>query len=160
MRALVIYGSVFGNTEKVAIVISESIKAKADVKTLRVGDVKEEQINGLDLLIVGSPTRAFRPTKNITAFLKKIPRDGLRGINVTSFDTRADLDDAKSGILKTMAGVFGYAAKPISDNLVKKGGNLVSPPEGFYVKESEGPLKEGELERAASWAKTLIKSSS
>lgn len=30
-------------------------------------------------------------------------------------------------------------------------------PEGFFVKESEGPLKEGELERAADWIKIAIK---
>jgi len=26
------------------------------------------------------------------------------------------------------------------------------PPEGFYVAGTEGPLKEGELERKAAWA--------
>jgi hypothetical protein len=40
---------------------------------------------------------------------------------------------------------------------VKKGGELVFPPEGFLVKKSEGPLKDGELERAAEWAKGLVK---
>jgi hypothetical protein len=31
------------------------------------------------------------------------------------------------------------------------------PGEGFFVNGKEGPLKEGELERAASWAKELSK---
>jgi hypothetical protein len=51
--------------------------------------------------------------------------------------------------------LFGYAAKPIADRLKKKGGELTIPPEGFLVKGTEGPLKEGELERAADWAKSL-----
>jgi len=53
--------------------------------------------------------------------------------------------------------VFGYAAKPITEKLQKKGGDLAIPPEGFIVKDSKGPLKDGELERAESWAKLLLK---
>jgi hypothetical protein len=51
--------------------------------------------------------------------------------------------------------VFGYAAKPISEKLRKKGGELIIAPEGFFVKDVEGPLKEGELERAAAWAREI-----
>jgi hypothetical protein len=32
---------------------------------------------------------------------------------------------------------------------------LVVPPEGFYVVDTEGPLLEGELDRAAVWARKL-----
>lgn len=38
------------------------------------------------------------------------------------------------------------------------GGTLIASPEGFFVKGKEGPLKEGELKRAASWAKVIVKS--
>jgi hypothetical protein len=50
----------------------------------------------------------------------------------------------------------GYAASRIADRLKKAGGNLIVPPEGFYVEDTEGPLKAGELERAASWATSLM----
>jgi hypothetical protein len=50
----------------------------------------------------------------------------------------------------------GYAAKRIADQLKKAGGNLIVPSEGFYVEDTEGPLKAGELERAAAWAKDLL----
>jgi hypothetical protein len=49
-----------------------------------------------------------------------------------------------------------YAAKPIADALKKKGGKLMLTPEGFYVKGMEGPLLEGEIERAAAWAGQII----
>jgi len=29
------------------------------------------------------------------------------------------------------------------------------PPEGFFVNGTEGPMKEGELERAAEWTKQI-----
>jgi flavodoxin I len=51
--------------------------------------------------------------------------------------------------------LFGYAAEPIAAKLQKKGGTLAAPPEGFFVGGTEGPLKEGELERAAQWARRV-----
>jgi flavodoxin len=52
--------------------------------------------------------------------------------------------------------VFGYAAGRIADSLKAKGGRLVAEPDGFIVEDREGPLKQGELERAADWVKTVI----
>jgi len=54
--------------------------------------------------------------------------------------------------------VFGNAAGRIARNLEKKGGTLISSPEGFFVTATKGPLKEGELERAAGWAKGMLES--
>jgi hypothetical protein len=58
-------------------------------------------------------------------------------------------------VLSFFVELFGYAAKPIADRLRKKGGSLVAPPEGFYVAGTEGPLLEGELDRAAQWAREM-----
>ena len=70
-------------------------------------------------------------------------------MDVASFDTR---------ISAKWVGIFGYAAGRIGKDLKKKGGNLILPPEPFYVKATRGPLKDGELERAANWAKNVLKS--
>ena len=51
-----------------------------------------------------------------------------------------------------MLRVLGYAAGRIANRLERKGGHLAAEPEGFIVEDSEGPLKKGELERAAIWA--------
>ena len=157
MKALIIYDSVFGNTEKIAQAISSSLGSKENVETLRVSEVRPEKLIGLELLIVGSPTRVFKPTKAIMNFLNKIPLNGLKGVKVAAFDTRISTVDANSRLLNILVKLFGYAAKPIADRLDKKEGSLIIPPEGFFVKDSEGPLKDGELERAADWAKLIIK---
>jgi hypothetical protein len=47
---------------------------------------------------------------------------------------------------------FGYAAPKIAKHLKKKGGKLVVDGEGFFVTGGKGPLREGEVERAAAWA--------
>ena len=155
MKTLIVYDSVFGNTEQIARAIGSSLGSKENVETFRVSDIKSEQLIGLDLLIVGSPTRAFKPTKAITNFLKKIPSNGLKGIKVAAFDTRISTIDMNSRLLSILVKLFGYAAKPIADRFEKKGGDLIVHPEGFFVKGTEGPLKDGELERAANWAKTV-----
>lgn len=157
MKALIVYDSVFGNTEKIANAIGDSLGMGENAEVLKVSEIKLEQFQDIDFLIVGSPTRAFKPTKAIVDFLIKIPSNGLKEINVAAFDTRISTTDANSRLLNGLVKVFGYAAKPIADKLQKKGGNLIIPPEGFYVKDSEGPLKDGELERAAEWAKSAIK---
>ncbi len=157
MKVLIIYDSVFGNTEKIAQAIGNSLGSKENVETLRVSDVKPEQLIGLELIIVGSPTRVFKPTKSIMNFLNKIPLNGLKGVKVAAFDTRISTANVSSRLLNILVKLFGYAAKPIADKLEKKGGSLIIPPEGFFVKDSKGPLKDGELERAADWAKIIMK---
>ncbi len=157
MKVLIVYDSVFGNTEKIALAISNSLGSKENVETFRVSAIKPEQLIRLSLLIVGSPTRAFRPTKAITNFLKKISSNGLKGVKVAAFDTRISTADVNSRFLNILVKLFGYAAKPIASKLEKKGGELIIPSEGFFVKGTEGPLKEGELERAVAWAKVIMK---
>jgi flavodoxin len=152
LKCLIVYDSFFGNTEQIAQAIGSSLGPNGNVVICRVNDVVPEQLNGLSLLIVGSPTRGFRPTKGINEFLDKIPSGRLKNIKVLAFDTRISPADVNSRVYSVLEKIFGYAAKPIAEKLKKKGGNLLAPPEGFYVKDSEGPLKDGELERAADWA--------
>ena len=160
MKVLIIYDSSFGNTEQIAQAIGHALGSQEDVEVLRVGNVKPEQLTGLKLLIVGSPTHGFRPTPAINSLLGGIPMNGLRGVKVAAFDTRISINDIDPPIVRFIGRfvvkLFGYAAKPIADRLKKKGGELTIPPEGFYVKGTEGPLKEGELERAADWAKQIM----
>ncbi len=157
MKTLIIYDSYFSNTEKIAqaigAAVSSLIESREDVVVVKVDKLEQEQLQGIDLLIVGSPTRAFRPTKEINIFLKQMSENQLKGVKVIAFDTRISTDDTDSRILNVFVKLFGYAAKPIADKLNKKGGELILQPEGFLVEASEGPLKEGEIERAKDWVK-------
>ena len=157
MKAMVVYDSLYGNTGQIAQAISNALGSQEDVETVQVSNVKPEQLTGLGILVVGSPTQKFRPTGAITNFLKGIPKNGLNGVKVAAFDTRFTMSEIeKTHVLLFFVRLFGYAAKPIADRLDSKGGELVIPPEGFYVEGVEGPLQEGELERAAAWATNII----
>jgi flavodoxin len=153
MKALVIYDSVFGNTEKIARAVGEG----ASAKVVKVDALQPSDLEGVTLLLVGSPTRAFRSTEGIQKFLKKLPKGSLTGVAVGGFDTRADVATVNNRMLTSMVKVFGYAAEPIDKALVKCGGRQAAPPAGFFIEESEGPLREGELERAKEWGAEALK---
>jgi flavodoxin len=153
MKAVVVYDSFFGNTEKIAQAIAEALGAP---EAVRVTKMSPDQLSGVELLVVGSPTRAFRPSQETKKLLGSIPSGSLKGVKVAGFDTGFAIEDTNNPILRFLVRMFGYAAKPISDALAKKGGEVALPPEGFWVTGTEGPLKEGELERAADWAKRIL----
>lgn len=154
MKTLVLYESFFGNTEKIAQAIGSAL-GFSGVDIVRMSELKSDQLDGVELLVVGTPTRAFQPGPDTKTFLKNLPAKSLTGKKVAAFDTRAEMTDKTPGFLKFMAGLFGYAAEPVSKLLVKKGGVQAQTPAGFFVLESEGPLKDGELERAADWARGI-----
>lgn len=144
MKTLIIYDSLYGNTEQIANAIGGGIGG--EVKVVKVGEANVDELSSYDLLVVGSPTQGGRHTVATKAFLDKIAGGALKGKSVAVFDTR----------MKTvMVKLFGYAAGRIADELKDKGGNLIAPAEPFYVKSSKGPLLDGELERAIAWGKTI-----
>lgn len=146
MKTLVIFESAYGNTEEIARSIGGAITG--DAKVLRANEVSPSDLEGLNLLIVGSPTQAGRPLSAVQDFLKNVDESVIKGTKVAAFDTRFST---------RMVKVFGYAAGKIAESLKRKGGNLIAPPEPFFVKGAKGPLKEGELERAAGWAREITK---
>lgn len=156
MKALVMYDSYFGNTEDIAIAIGNALRGVLDVEVRRVTELDPKHVKGIDFLVIGSPTRAFHATKNTKNFLKGIAKKEYTHMKVIAFDTRISMEDVDSKILNRMVKTFGYAAEPMGMMMEKRGAKLLVNPIGFYVIDTEGPLKEGEKERAALWAKEAI----
>jgi flavodoxin len=154
MKALVVYDSAYGNTEKIAQAIASALATRVEVEVHRPREA--EALEGFDLVLVGSPTQGFRPTKSIATWLKPLRSKGLSGIKVAAFDTRLNIEHIKSGALRLLVRTGGFAAERIATQLKKAGGNLIVPPEGFFVEDTEGPLEAGELERAAHWGKQIL----
>jgi len=154
MKALIVYDSFFGNTEQVAQAIGKALAAAGEVQVVRVSEAQPAQLAGLDLLVAGSPTRGFRPSPLTSRWMGGIPLNALQGVKVAAFDTRIPWEKMP-WFLRGMARMFGFAAPAISARLQRKGGTLAAAPEGFYVRDTKGPLADGELERAAAWAKQI-----
>ena len=156
MKAIVIYDSQFGNTEKIAQAIRDALTDTAETRLMRASSVAPRDLMAADLLVVGSPTQRFHATEPVDRFLKGT---SLRGMRAAAFDTRFDMDDVDSRALRLavkVAGDSAYAAPRIAAVLEKAGATMVVAPEGFIVTDTEGPLREGELERAAEWARGLL----
>ena len=144
MKALIVYDSLHGNTEQIAKAIGGALKD--DVRIERVGSVDPTTLDSAGVLIIGSPTHGGRPTPAMQKFIDAIPEKSIKGMRVAAFDTR---------LAGRMVRMFGYAAPRAAASLESMGAVLVLPPEGFAVAKTTGPLKDGELERAAKWAKGL-----
>jgi hypothetical protein len=163
--ALVVFESMFGNTELVARAVAEGLEAEG--VTTRVADVSvapADLPSSVELLVVGAPTHAFslsRPKTRIEAVRQGADAAragiGLREwlatarphedhpVRVAVYDTRA------SKVRRLPA-----AAGPSAARLAKRRKfATVGRPVAFLVNEIQGPLLEGELDRAHSWGRTL-----
>jgi len=155
MQALVIYDSVFGNTEKIAQSIAEGLRTTHETQCLHAGSVSIAQILNADIVVMGSPTRSFRATPATHSVLEAIPSGALQGKKVAAFDTRLLMTGVKGLLFRKIIDKGGYAAPLIASELQSKAGTLALPAEGFFVKGEEGPLVNGELERAVDWGRKL-----
>lgn len=140
MKALVVYDSAHGNTESIARAIGRAIEG--EVPVLHVGQTRPADIAAIDLLLLGSPTLGGRPTEAMQAFLKKLP-EPAGGSRAAAFDTR---------LAARWVRIFGYAADRIATALKQHGWNVAAA-DGFIVDGREGPLRQGETERATEWAR-------
>jgi hypothetical protein len=157
MKALVVYESMFGNTETIARAIASGLGDACDVTLADVTTMPYP--SGVDLLVVGGPTHAFglsRPGTRQDAVRQGGTRPdaakiGLReyldacpmltGLAAAAFDTRVDKPFLP-----------GSAARKADRQLRRLGCRLIVPPASFRVAGTPGPLVDGEAERAARWA--------
>lgn len=157
MNVLVIYDTVFGNTEKIAQQIGTGMQSKAFVQVVKVNDVSTAQIQEADYLIIGSPTRGFKATEDICELVKNLAKDQPEGKQIAVFDTRLDLQETKSAFARFIIKTGGFATNKMAKELKKNGIELAKEPEGFLVYGEKGEIMvTGEPERAAGWGKNLI----
>lgn len=143
MKAHVVYDSAFGNTQSVAEAVAGSLGA-LDASPVSVGDFRPKDLVAGDLLILGSPINGWRPTPKISELLAALGDGHLKGVKAAAFDTRVRMF------------IHGDAAKKMASTLRDQGADIISEPMPFYVQGSEGPLRPGEIEKAARWGKSLL----
>ena len=142
MKALVLYDSIYGNTKMIAEAISSGLGK--DVKAVSVTDANPKTLEGIDLIVVGSPIIAWKPSEKMGKFLAGLSAGQLKGLQAATFDTRVKIF------------IHGDAAKKIAQALETAGAKIIVESQVFYVKDRQGPLFEGEVKKAVEWA-TAIK---
>ena len=160
MHAMVVYETVWGNTEQLAREIAEGIGADR-VDVVDAASAPPAIEDDIDLLVVGGPTHAFSMSTASTREsarqqgATRIPAGGIRewierlstptsSVPVATFDTRV-----------VSPRLPGSAAKKAMRKLVALGFRPAVKPETFGVHGYSGPVADGELERARQWGRAI-----
>lgn len=163
-KALVVYESMFGNTQKVAEAIGAGLATSLEVEVVEVGEAPVEPGPDVTLVVAGGPTHAFGMTREATRadaielgaehgarefglreWIDRLPtRRG--GPSLATFDTRTTGRRRRPG----------SAARAAERAARRHGYDAAAPAESFFVADTDGPLVPGELERATDWGRDLI----
>jgi flavorubredoxin len=131
-RAIVVYDTKFGNTEKIAKALARGMeKGGVKVDCVKADEADVNRLGEYDFLAFGSPTHAFGISKPMKTFLEKLKSVNLKGKKAFAFDT------------KFKSWLAGSAGKGIEKRLSGFGMIIVKPYTSAIVKGSEGPLAEG-----------------
>jgi flavorubredoxin len=146
-KAIVIYDTVFGNTEKVARALASGMKEQGiQVDIANVQKVEVNKLKEYDLLAIGGPTHKTGISEPMKDFLEKLKSVEVKGKKAFAFDTRLKIR------------VAGSAAKKIEKELKKLGISIVKSYSSAIVVGREGPLEEGTEERFTLIAGEIAKS--
>jgi hypothetical protein len=167
MRALVVYESMFGNTEAIALAIADGLRDHLDADAIEVGAAPMTLPLDVSLLIVGGPTHLHGLTSaRSRADAAKRAGDRLvsRGSGIREWlETLAPAPATISGAAfdtrnSGPALLVGSAAKGATKRLRSLGYRVV-PPVSFVV---AGPASDlfarmtaAELDRARTWGRSL-----
>lgn len=165
MNVAVVYESIYGNTRMIAEAIADGLGGAPVVPVSRA----DAELAHPELLVVGGPTHmhGIASTRSrqmaveaahedvgthveaeaaagpgLRAWLRDLP--AVVGVRAAAFDTRLDKSPWFTGL----------ASRGIERRLRHHGYDVIAA-ESFLVRESEGPLEEGELDRARAWGRQL-----
>lgn len=143
MDIVIVYGTEYGNTERLARAMGAAVEMGNTVRVVGVAEAATLEGTGVDLLVVGAPTQIHGMKSLVKPFLATLPERHFGDVAAAAFDTKLPGATWKTGA----------ASKGIADRLRQSGCRLVRPPESFIVEAGEGPLAEGEEARAVEWMK-------
>ena len=167
MKSIVVYESMYGNTKVIAEAIAEGLRDSGEVRLGSVDEISPDDVHDADVIVAGGPTHAhgmaradaheavakmparskYGPVlpgnESLRNWLERLP-NGLQG--VAAFDTRFDKPKW----------LTGSAAAKILRRLEKKGYSIIGA-ESFFVEHTDGPLEDGERERAVEWGRSLTR---
>jgi flavodoxin len=164
MKALVVFESMFGNSERVARAIAAGLEAHTEVVVTDAAIPSRPDLPAdIDLLVVGGPTHAFSMTRPSTR--EDAVRQGAgqgradRGLREWLEGLGPDLAQLPAATFDTRVSrarrLPGSAARSAARVLRHRSAHLVVKPESFFVDDVSGPLGADEIDRAEQWGRKL-----
>jgi menaquinone-dependent protoporphyrinogen IX oxidase len=152
MKGRVVYDTSYGNIEKIAETIAETLKESGiEVDLFDVKDVKKLSAKDYNFLVLGSPTRFGTMSFAIRGFLGKVKSEEWMNKPFAAFDTEnpENIERARIENKEWSAG------EKIAEKLREKKMNQLLPALKALVLGQKGPLVEGEIERTKEYARRL-----
>jgi len=153
METLIVYFSKFGNTRKVSEAMAEVFGRGGEVRVVSLDAFNASDLEGVDLLVVGSPTHGFTVPEAVRSVLDSLPDGILAGKSVAAFDTTV-----RPWPLRWLR-----ASPKLLRRLRNLGGEPIAGPKTFFVALSNPEktgrtdlLLEGQIEHARQWAVRLL----
>jgi flavodoxin len=146
VNVLIVYGSQYGNTQRIAQAVARALEAAHAVRLVQAAEAAGVTGEGVDLLFVGAPTQMHGLRLLAKPFLAGLAERAFAGVAAAAFDTRMGAETDGRALESTV----------IEQHLVDAGCRIVVPAESFLVTGFEGPLAIGEDERAAAWARSVV----
>lgn len=165
-HALVIYESMYGNTEVIAHAIGRGLSECGGADVFEAGAAPISLPADIALIVAGGPTHAFgmsRPSTRADA-----AKQAQRAVISADVGVREWLERVSLGAAQPAVAAFdthvehpkllrhvGSAAAAIERRLSRLGLHVVAPAEHLWVHGSLGPLVDGESDRAQQWGREL-----
>lgn len=162
MSALIITESLFGNTLAVATAIAHGIaelNGPGSARVVHASDAPLDLPGSVELVVIGAPTHtnSLPDVRTRATAVTEGGRSAAIGIrewvelaHIPAGATVATFDTALSAQAR-----LGHAAAVVSSALTGRGIPAHTGP-SFWVTGMEGPLADGELQRATSWGRELV----
>lgn len=131
MKAIVVYDSKFGNTEKAARALALGLQdGGVDTECARFDQVPPDRIRTFDLVAIGGPTQNRKVSRPLEGWLQTLSKSDMAGKRGFAFDTRYKSRFA------------GSAAKEIQARMQNLDMSVVLPYASAIVLGTEGPLEQ------------------
>lgn len=163
MRALVVYESMFGNTQAVAQALARGLDQLVTADLAEVSTAPTILGDDVSLLLVGGPTHAFglsrdstrRDAATKTARGLVSPGIGIREWLSRIGHPRADVAAVAFDTKIDQPWLPGSAAGAAHKRLRWLRFRMITAPESFLLTDPTGPLLDGELDRALAWGQRV-----
>jgi flavodoxin len=146
MWVYVVIASPSGVTDTVARAVARAVDWSYEHNARAANEVDPGEIRTPSVVFLGGPTHRREMGESLRTFLDHMPDRMISQCLFAAFDTR--FHDSPI--------VTGSSARHIQRAIEGRGGRNLVPGESFFVVRRDGPLREGEVERARMWASAVI----
>ncbi len=146
-RALIVYESVYGNTERVAALIAEEIRSSGEVQcdVRRTGEIHTDELASYDAIIFGCPNHNQEPARNLLKFIDRVAAVEFDEKIGAAFDTYT-------------GGNKRIAVSKLEKIISQKVPCIKIAVDGLSMKVEgrKGPLVESDLELAREFGRAIV----